>query len=179
MSAFNKNGGLKRAIDCAKMKARNLSLRALERVSVASIRMPSVAEQDAMIAYLKTCEEADLIAKMRDKEWRYQANAVFMAWRLRNQLRTIRTRRGLTQGQLADKAGLHQSMIARLENIYCPVNVTVKTLLRIAHALDVAFICRFESWGSFINDVLGMNCDHYVESFNEQYGEIVTFIDGD
>ena len=116
---------------------------------------PSVAEQDAVIAYLKQCSETDLVARFKaDKEFRYMADSVFSCWRIRNQCRTIRAARGYTQEQLAERAKVSYATINRLENIYAPMEMSVGTLIKIAHALDVAFICRFQSWGEAIRDII-------------------------
>jgi transcriptional regulator with XRE-family HTH domain len=48
----------------------------------------------------------------------------------------LRTRRGLTQAALADKAGFHRTYLARVEIGY-QKNPTVLTLRRLAKALEV------------------------------------------
>jgi len=50
-------------------------------------------------------------------------------------LRVLRTARQLTQDQLADRAGLDRTYVSRLE--HGQHNLTVLTLARLAHALDV------------------------------------------
>lgn len=49
---------------------------------------------------------------------------------------TLRTSKGLTQVQLAQRAGLAQGIIAKLEKATQP-NPTINTLVAIASALDV------------------------------------------
>ena len=50
-------------------------------------------------------------------------------------LRELREARGMTQGQLADKAGLHRVALNRLEN--GKTKPTLRTTARLAAALDV------------------------------------------
>lgn len=138
---------------------------------------PSIADQEAIIVYLKQSTEADLVARFKaDKEFRYTADAVFGCWRIRSQCRIIRLQRGYTQEELGRRAGMSQPQIARIENIYAPCDLTIQTLQRIAHALDVALICKFTSWGELIRDIvdtmsgkLGLS----VPSFNEEFPSTV------
>lgn len=115
---------------------------------------PTIAEQDAIIGYLRTCSEADLREKMRDKEYRYLVNDVFGYWRIRHQIRVIREQRGYSQEELGRRAGMKQSFISRLENIYLPEELTVNTLQRIARALDVRLSLKFTSWGEALREIL-------------------------
>jgi len=58
------------------------------------------------------------------------------------QLHSMRRREGWSQKELADRAGDHQGRISLLENIGYE-SYTVKTLIRIAAAFDVALIVKF------------------------------------
>jgi transcriptional regulator with XRE-family HTH domain len=62
---------------------------------------------------------------------------------LRNQLRTLRDERGLTQTELAELIGTKQSVISRIEKD--PIRVGLPIFLDIAEKLDVAFVARFEA----------------------------------
>ena len=48
----------------------------------------------------------------------------------------LRTQAGLTQAQLATKAGIPQSFVARIENPESKKKPTLDTLAKIAHAFD-------------------------------------------
>ncbi len=52
------------------------------------------------------------------------------------QIKTLRIKNNLTQRDLADKSGLEESAIQRIERGY---NSTLKTLLKLANALDISF----------------------------------------
>lgn len=116
--------------------------------------LPSEAEQDAIIKSLQNCTVEKLLDRLKDKDYRYMLNDVFNCWNLRTQVRVLREQRGWTQEELARRSHLHQSVISRLEHAYAPMVVTIKTLLRIAHAFDVCLIVRFDDWGSLIRDIL-------------------------
>lgn len=58
------------------------------------------------------------------------------------------TARRWTQGQLGDRIGKPQSVIARLENPDYG-RVTLTTLLEVAQALDVALLVQFAEWPEF------------------------------
>lgn len=62
---------------------------------------------------------------------------------LRNQLRSLRHERKLTQIELAELIGTKQSVISRIERD--PVRVGLPVFMDIAEKLDVAFVARFES----------------------------------
>lgn len=50
-------------------------------------------------------------------------------------LRRIRTRKGISQEALADKAGLHRTYISSVER--GERNVTITTIAKLAEALDI------------------------------------------
>lgn len=87
-----------------------------------------------------------------DKEYRHGYMASFLETYIATQIKVLREQRRLTQRQLADRAGLKQSVISRLENsnsnLPCP-----RLLLKLAEALDVCLVVRFESFGEVIKHV--------------------------
>ncbi len=58
------------------------------------------------------------------------------AERFRKTLRKLREAKGLTQGELAERAGLHRVYVTQLE-IGIETNPTLETLERLAKALGV------------------------------------------
>lgn len=72
------------------------------------------------------------------------------------QIKALRLQRKLTQGELAAKAGMKQSRISAMEQAsYCAWSIS--TLRRLAGALDLALVVRFESFGTLLNDVSSAN----------------------
>lgn len=65
------------------------------------------------------------------------------------QLRAIREAEGMTQQALADAAHTTQTVISRIEK-GSGGNLTIKSLLNLAGALDVALVVRFEAVDHFI-----------------------------
>jgi transcriptional regulator with XRE-family HTH domain len=55
-------------------------------------------------------------------------------YRLADQLILLRKQRGLTQKELAEKAGTTQAVVSRLENV--SVRASLETIVRLAEALD-------------------------------------------
>ena len=83
--------------------------------------------------------------KWEDKEYRqaYMESAVHqtIAW----QIRINRERRGMTQGELAKRAGTHQSAISRAEDTEYEGH-SLATLRKIANAFDCALVVNFVSY---------------------------------
>lgn len=85
---------------------------------------------------------------LKDRELRNKYFEDQLKIGLRNQLRSLRDARGLTQGELADLIGTKQSVISRLERN--PIKVGMPTFLDIARVLDVGFVARFEAIDTII-----------------------------
>ncbi len=66
------------------------------------------------------------------------------------QLRALRAARNYTQQKMAELAGTTQTVISRIENNGAG-NLSVKSLLNLASALDVALVVRFEPIDKLIN----------------------------
>ena len=62
-------------------------------------------------------------------------NYTFLYKRLGNRIEELRRERGITQEQLAEKAGLHRAYFWDVEN---GRNISIKTAYRVAKALDVS-----------------------------------------
>lgn len=71
--------------------------------------------------------------QMKDPEFRAEYEALDAEYALIRQLIDLRIRRGLSQRQLAERAGMKQPSIARLES---GRTANLQTLRRIADALD-------------------------------------------
>lgn len=76
----------------------------------------------------------------------------FLDASIATQLKVLREQHDLTQRQLADRLGTHQTVISRLENVsYSAWNIT--TLKRLARAFRVRLRVSFETYGSLIDEV--------------------------
>lgn len=68
-------------------------------------------------------------------------NYNFLYKNLATRIEELRRKRGMTQEQLAEKAGLHRAYFWDIEN---GRNISVKTAYKIAHALGVKLSELFE-----------------------------------
>jgi transcriptional regulator with XRE-family HTH domain len=72
------------------------------------------------------------------------------------QIKVLRLQRGMTQEELAKKAGMKQSRISAMERAdYSSWNI--KTLRRLAEAFDLALVVSFESFGTLLNEAVTTN----------------------
>jgi DNA-binding XRE family transcriptional regulator len=74
-----------------------------------------------------------LAEELQDKEFRLLWNERQAAYRVARELARLRKQQGLSQSELARRAGLKQPAIARLES--GAVKPTLDTIQRVAHAL--------------------------------------------
>jgi transcriptional regulator with XRE-family HTH domain len=90
-----------------------------------------------------------MFQKFKDKRYR----DAFLASQIRRlipkQVRAMREVRKMTQQELADAAHTTQTVISRIEK-GGGNNLTIKSLLNLASALDVALVVRFEPIDRFI-----------------------------
>lgn len=124
-----------------------------------------------------------LMANITDKEYRESFVASHISNGIALQIRTMRGK--LTQGEFGILTDMKQEQISRLEN---PDNemFTVKTLLRLAAARDVALMVRFVPFGDLIKwdlnlstkslEVPSFKHDPY---FKEISGDTATIADND
>lgn len=68
-------------------------------------------------------------------------NYNFLYQRLSGRIERLRKQRGLTQEELAEKAGLHRAYFWDIEN---GRNISVKTAYKIAHALNIRLAELFD-----------------------------------
>jgi len=66
-----------------------------------------------------------------------------LAYTIGERVRIYRTRSGMTQMKLAEKAGVHHTYIGQLER--GEKNATLTTIIKVAKALDVSFETLFEA----------------------------------
>ncbi|WP_063632229.1 helix-turn-helix domain-containing protein [Nocardia brasiliensis] len=81
---------------------------------------------------------ASLAAKRATPEYRAAAAAFRLAAEIGDAVRAAREARGWTQSELAERAGLKQHAVSRLES--GDVVPTLKTLLRVSDALEVEIV---------------------------------------
>jgi transcriptional regulator with XRE-family HTH domain len=94
------------------------------------------------------------IQEFQDKQYRESYADDFLNTYVASQIRVIREQRGMSQQDLADAIGTQQAGISRIENVnYSGWNV--KTLKKIAHAVDCRLHISFETYGSLLEENVG------------------------
>src|SRR5207253_5241953 len=68
------------------------------------------------------------------------------------QIRSLREQRGWTQGYLGETAGKRQHGISRLEDPRYGSKLSIKSLLEIASAFDVALLIKFVPFSKLLNE---------------------------
>jgi len=120
-----------------------------------------------------------LIALLRDKDFRdhFTVDQIFEFLAL--QVRELREKREWTQAELGAKAGMQQVQVSRLENPdYTGSKIT--TLGKLANAFDVALIVRFAPFSELADWLTGLStADFEPASFAEEssglkYGTQIT-----
>jgi transcriptional regulator with XRE-family HTH domain len=93
-----------------------------------------------------------LYKKFRDFTYRHAYAADYLDSAVATQIKVLREQRNMTQHELAQKLGVKQSQVARMES----VNNTgwqIRTLKRVAKAFDLFLVVRFESFGAMLPEI--------------------------
>lgn len=102
-----------------------------------------------------------LLNDLRDKAYR----ALFVETQIETvipfQIRAMRSRRGWTQKQLAEKARMAQGRICVLESVNYEGAVNIKTLVRLADAFDVGLIVRFAPFSEIAEWSTKLTAEHH------------------
>lgn len=88
----------------------------------------------------------DILDKACREEWLARQIRVGLA----SQIRAMRAHRGWTQENLATRCGMAQESISLLEDPERSRSPSLRTLNRIAAALDCAFVARFAPWSCLL-----------------------------
>lgn len=116
--------------------------------------------------------------RLKKKEFRDAYVVSHLSHGLAHQIRVLRTQRGWTQAELAEKLGIKmQSAVARMEDPSYG-KLSLGTLLRLAQVFDVALSTRFVSFSQFLlerEDVSASNLR--VQSFTEEVQYLIQDIE--
>lgn len=88
----------------------------------------------------------------KDKEYRHGYVDDFLNTSIATQIKVLRERRDWSQEELADKAGMKQPTISRIENVNYS-SWSINTLRKIAEAFDLTLLVTFESFGTRLKDI--------------------------
>lgn len=95
----------------------------------------------------------------RDLEYRHTFAEESLNTSIATQIKVLREQRGWNQGELATHADMQQPAISRLENINYSA-WSLATLKRLAQTFDLVLSVKFETFGSLLNEVEGMNREY-------------------
>lgn len=126
-------------------------------------------------------EKSKLVRELQDKASRDAFVSSQMSIPLAFQILALREQRGLTQKQLAEKAGMLQPRIAAMERP-SGSEPNLRTLKRLASAFDVALVVRFVPFSELVEWVGSFSPDTFVvPSFDEDLGmaEVAANLDTD
>lgn len=110
-----------------------------------------------------TCQSI-LPRLLSDKTFRTAWMREKLAFHIAASVRANREARGWSQLELARRAAVSLSVVGRVETINTVLHVDVRTLLKIARALDIALLVQFTSWPEFIAATAGIRV---VEPFEQ------------
>jgi len=90
-------------------------------------------------------------SELVDEETRNIYAEDFLNAYIATQIKVLREERGWTQSELAELAGMKQERISVLEDVNYEA-WTAKVLKRLARALGVRLVMRFDSFGSYLDE---------------------------
>ena len=108
------------------------------------------------LAKVKSDIRKELLTDFLDKDYAHGYIDEFLNTEIATQIRVLREQQGLSQETLAELAGMKQSRISLLEDVYYD-SWSIKTLKTLAEALDVTLKVCFESFTDRIEDVLNLS----------------------
>jgi transcriptional regulator with XRE-family HTH domain len=109
-----------------------------------------------------------LIAELKNKEYRDAFVSEHIDTGIPFQVRALREQMGLTQKELAERAGMKQERISAIENPNNKNAFTLSTLKRLASAFDIALIVRFAPISQLVDWELKLSSESLqAVSFNE------------
>lgn len=94
----------------------------------------------------------EFIRTADDKEYRHGYADESLNISIATQIKVIREQRGMNQSELAQQAGMKQSVISRFENANYS-SWSIRTLKRLARAFDVDLEVKFRSFGDLVKSV--------------------------
>jgi transcriptional regulator with XRE-family HTH domain len=94
--------------------------------------------------------------EFKDKETRHVYCDEFLNSSIATQIKVLREQRGLTQRELAERAGMRQERISVLEDVNYS-SWTINVLRRLAEAFDLTLTVKFESFGEKLFSIEDMS----------------------
>jgi transcriptional regulator with XRE-family HTH domain len=112
-------------------------------------------------------------AALGDRDYRHAYAEGHVSDFLTSQIHSMRTSRGWSQDDLADKAGVSQPMISGWERSCEGVRLT--SLHKLAEAFDVALLVKFAPFSQLAKEAIGARADTAVPSFDDDSRAAIAF----
>ena len=93
-----------------------------------------------------------ILERFADFAYRHSYVDTFVDSYLATQIKALREQRHFTQQALAERAGMKQSQISRLEDVDNS-SWQIRTLKKLAKAFDLVLVVRFESFGNVLPEI--------------------------
>lgn len=122
---------------------------------------------------LSPLEHRKIWSKFSDRDYRQGYAEGHVGDFLASQINSMRSQRNLTQADLALKADVSQPQISTWETSCEGVRLT--SLCKIAEAFDVALICKFVPFSSFVKEAIDHSADFNVPSFDDDSVVAISF----
>ena len=100
-----------------------------------------------------------LLKKFHSFKYRHAYLGEFTDAYIATQIKVLREQRGLNQTQLGELAGMKQSQVSELEDVNNR-SWKVRTLKKLAQALDLVLVVRFEQFGRVLPDIGKLDREH-------------------
>ncbi len=118
-----------------------------------------------------------LVKKLTNKEYRDAWVDESVKTVIPYQIQAMRNQRDWSQDILGKKADMKQNVISRLESMNYG-NLSVSTLLRIAHGLDCGLLVKFVPFSRLVREFEDVSPSALqVNSFSDDYGSLVSWIE--
>ena len=122
--------------------------------------------------HISASDRKKLTSLVRSKAYRDAYVSEHVRASVAYQIQALREKMGLSQTAFAEKVGMKQSVISRLENPNYG-KVTVQTLLQVALALDIAILVRFCSYPEFLEKLSNVSPEALaVDNIGQSYAAI-------
>lgn len=126
---------------------------------------------------MTTLTKKKLLDQLKDKETREVFAAEHVTTGIPFQIHALREKWGMTQAELARKAGMAQERISVLEDPNYEFIPKIGTLLKLADVFDVPLIVRFGSWGEIFEWETGLSPEALAPpTFDEEVESLEDFV---
>jgi transcriptional regulator with XRE-family HTH domain len=118
-----------------------------------------------------------LVRKLTNKEYRDAWVDESVKTVVPYQIQAMRNQRGWSQTLLGEKAGMLPNAVSRLESIDYG-NLSVNTLLRIAHGFDCGLLVKFVPFSRLVREFEDVSPSALeVDNFDDNYGNLMSWVD--